>query len=191
MRRAFVVCSLLLALVACGDQAATTNAPTVAPAGPPIAATQQARTAPEDGYIVSVPKIGMSSTLIPLGLNPDQTIQVPPLDQVQQAGYYEKGPKPGDKGPSVILCHVNGGGKPGCGARFPELANGDKIELSTPDGGATFIVYDKLTVAKSDFPTAKVYSDTPGPELRLITCGPGEVVGRDYVRQTIVFARKL
>ncbi len=191
MRRAFVVCSLLIALAACSGQTATTNAPVATPAGPPIAATQQARTAPEDGYVISVPKIEMSSTLIPLGLNPDKTIQVPPLDQVEQAGYYDKGPKPGDKGPAVILCHVNGGGKPGCGARFADLANGDKIELSTPDGGATFEVYDKVTVDKASFPTSRVYSDTPDAELRLITCGPGAVVSRDYVNQTIVFARKV
>lgn len=189
MKRAFVALILLAALVACGDTAATTDAP--APAGPPIAATQQARTTPVDGYAVAVPKIGMQSTLIPLGLNPDRTIQVPPLDNVAQAGYYDGGPKPGDKGPAVILCHVNGGGKPGCGARFADLVEGDKIEVSTPADGATFVVYKRQTVDKRKFPTASVYSDTPGPELRLITCGPGEVVGRDYVLQTIVYARKV
>jgi sortase (surface protein transpeptidase) len=188
VRAAFVAVALLLGLLtACSAPVATTNAP--APAGPPIAATQQARTAPEDGYAVSVPKIGMTSSLIPLGLNADKTIQVPPLDQVEQAGYYAQGPKPGQPGPAVILCHVNGGGKPGCGARFAELNEGDKIEISTPTQGFTFTVYKRQTVTKSNFPTSAVYSDTPGPELRLITCGPGAVVGHDYVDQTIVYAK--
>lgn len=187
MKGAFVVGVLLTVLTACGTPTATTDAP--APAGPPIAATQQARTAPANGYVVAVPKIGMSSSLIPLGLNADKTIQVPPLDHVEQAGLYDLGPKPGQPGPAVILCHVNGGGKPGCGARFAELNEGDKIEMSTPDKGFTFTVYKRLTVPKADFPTAQVYSDTPGPELRLITCGPGDVVGHDYVQQTVVFAK--
>lgn len=186
MRKALVVGALALALAGCaGSPAATTSTP------PPLAEGQQAHTAPLASYGISIPKIGMSSSLIPLRLNPDGTIQVPPLDHVEQAGVYANGPKPGQPGPAVILCHVNGGGKPGCGAHFAQLAVGDRINVDTPSGAVAFQVTDAQTVSKADFPTAKVYSDTAAPELRLITCGPGAIVGRDYVNQTVIWAKKV
>ena len=41
-----------------------------------------------------------------LGLNADQTIQVPPVEQPMQAGWYDKAPTPGEIGPAVILGHT-------------------------------------------------------------------------------------
>ena len=45
------------------------------------------------------------------------------------------------------------------------------------------------TVPKSEFPTAAVYSDTKGPELRLITCGGTlDRSAHNYLGQTVVYA---
>ena len=44
-------------------------------------------------------------------------------------------------------------------------------------------------VAKERFPTDAVYGDTPGPELRLITCGGTyDRTGRSYLDNIIVYA---
>jgi sortase (surface protein transpeptidase) len=72
----------------------------------------------------------------------------------------------------VILGHVNGNGKPGIFGRLHELKAGDEIQIRRTDGGtAKFTVRKVDEVPKAQFPTDTVYGDTPGPELRLITCG--------------------
>jgi hypothetical protein len=43
------------------------------------------------------------------------------------------------------------------------------------------------TTPKTRFPAARVFSDTGGAELRLISCG-GELNGRSYTDNIIVYA---
>ncbi|MEJ2862561.1 class F sortase [Actinomycetospora flava] len=139
---------------------------------------------------MSIAKIAASSTLVPLGLNPDKTVEVPPVSRPEQAGVYINGPTPGDPGPAVVLGHVNGAGRPGVFARLAELRPGDEVDVTRLDGRtATFRVYRTDTVNKDDFPTSAVYSDTPGAELRLITCG-GDLdrAANSYLSNVLVYA---
>jgi hypothetical protein len=116
--------------------------------------------------------INASSTLVPLGLNPDQTITVPPVDQPLQASWYRLGPTPGAAGPAVILGHINGNGQDGIFARLHELKPGDQVKVARADGKtAVFTITKMEQVPKAGFPTQAVYGDTAGAELRLITCG--------------------
>ncbi len=140
---------------------------------------------------VSLPKIGAKSSLIPLGLNADRTIQVPPVSQPMQAGWYDKAPAPGETGPAVILGHVDGDHKPGIFYRLKEMAAGDDILVTRKDGKTLKFVVSKVAkVSKKDFPTDEVYGDTEGPELRVITCG-GEFdrSAHSYKDNIIVFAK--
>src|SRR5689334_12671585 len=103
---------------------------------------------------VSIPKIGVRSTLVGLGLNDDETVQVPPVETPMQAGWFTGGPKPGEPGPAVILGHVNGGGHPGVFLKLHELAAGDEVDVTRTDGGtARFTVRRVVTVPKAQFPT--------------------------------------
>ncbi|GAB3888680.1 hypothetical protein GCM10029964_056770 [Kibdelosporangium lantanae] len=137
-----------------------------------------------------IPRIGASSGLIPLGLNPDQTIQVPPVSTPMQAGWYANGPTPGEVGPAVILGHVDGNHQKGVFYRLHELAEGDEVFVTRADGGElTFVVTKVDQVAKDMFPTETVYGDTEAPELRLITCGGAfDRVAHRYLDNIIVYA---
>ncbi|RSM74588.1 class F sortase [Kibdelosporangium aridum] len=139
---------------------------------------------------ISIPKIGARSSLVPLGLNPDQTIQVPPVDQPMQAGWYDKAPTPGQIGPAIILGHVDGNKKPGIFFRLKEMAVGDEVSVSRQDGTtALFKVTHVEQIAKKEFPTDKVYGDTEGAELRLITCGGTfDHAAHSYKDNIIVYA---
>ncbi|GAB3430581.1 class F sortase [Actinophytocola sediminis] len=138
-----------------------------------------AQSAPASGTLdasrplwIDVPGIGAHSSLVPLGLNDDQTVEVPPVDQPMQAGWYEHSPTPGQLGPSVVLGHVNGGGKDGIFARLHELEPGAEIKIGREDGQvARFVVERTEQVPKSGFPADEVYGNTTEPQLRLITCG--------------------
>jgi sortase (surface protein transpeptidase) len=139
---------------------------------------------------VSIPAIDATSSLVELGLNDDQTVQVPPVEQPLQAGWFTGAPKPGEPGPAIVLGHVNGGGQAGIFHRLHELAAGDEVLIRRADGtSARFVVSRVDRVPKDDFPTEQVYGNTPGPELRLITCGGAfDQEERSYVDNVIVYA---
>jgi sortase (surface protein transpeptidase) len=183
-----VVAVLATALLAgCGT---STGGPQPA-TGPPEQAAQQPDA--EQPAEVGIPKLGVRSSLVELGLNEDQTVQVPPVDTPMQAGWFSGGPKPGEPGPAVILGHVNGGGHPGVFLRLHELTAGDQIEVTRTDGDTVrFSVRRTVIVPKNQFPTDDVYGDTAGPELRLITCGGSfDKAAHSYRDQVIVYATKV
>lgn len=117
---------------------------------------------------VRIPSIGVAASLVPLGLNPDRTLQVPSFDE---AGWYTGGSRPGEPGPAVIAAHVDSTSGPSVFYRLRDLAPGDLIEVDYSDATATFTVTRSASYPKSNFPTAQVYGHTDTPELRLVTCG--------------------
>ncbi|WP_410639431.1 class F sortase [Amycolatopsis sp. lyj-346] len=140
---------------------------------------------------IDVPKIGAHSSLIPLGLNPDNTVEVPPVTTPLQAGWYTYAPTPGETGPAVVLGHVDGNHQKGIFFRLKELAAGDRVSIARKDGTtAVFEVTKVHQVPKKDFEGEGVYDDTAGPELRLITCGGVfDRSARNYVDNIVVYAR--
>ncbi|MFD1148143.1 class F sortase [Saccharothrix hoggarensis] len=162
---------------------------TTAPAEPtsPAATVGVARSAPTE---VRVPRIDARSSLVPLGLNPDRTVEVPPIEQPMQAGWYSHAPTPGEVGPAVILGHVDGNNQPGIFHRLREVVVGDEVLVSREDGGTLrFVVRRVDQVPKDEFPTDAVYGDTAVPELRLITCGGSfDSAARSYRDNVIVYA---
>lgn len=139
---------------------------------------------------VSIPRIEATSSLVELGLNDDETVQVPPVDQPMQAGWYRFGVTPGENGPAVILGHVDGGGQPGIFHRLKDVQAGDEVLVRRGDGRtAVFTVSRTEQVPKSEFPTEAVYGQSDGPELRLVTCGGTfDKQKRSYVDNVIVYA---
>ncbi|MFI0462624.1 class F sortase [Saccharopolyspora sp. 5N102] len=139
---------------------------------------------------IEIPRIGARSSLVPLGLNPDRTIEVPSVHQPMQAGWYEYGPTPGETGPAVVLGHVNGDGQDGIFARLRELRPGDEILIGRQDGRVARFVVDRMAQPpKTGFPADEVYGNTAGPELRLITCGGSfDHSARSYRDNIIAFA---
>lgn len=168
------------------------------PAAAPVAAGsiaehQQSGGAVVPGYAVSVPKLGLADvSLVALGLNPDHTIQVPPLAQPGELGVYGKGPMPGQVGPAVILGHVDANGVDGAFKHLADLKVGDEVTSTSPGARTRFRVYRTQVIDKAEFPTAAVYSDATGPELRLITCGGAlDRSGHNYLSNVVVYARKV
>ncbi|WP_020422820.1 class F sortase [Amycolatopsis sp. ATCC 39116] len=180
----FLLAFTLLLLGGCATQPAPVQPVPVQPAPEPEVV------APVEPEALDVPRIGARSTLVPLGLNADETIEVPPVTQPMQAGWYRLGPSPGEPGPAVVLGHVDGGGRPGIFHRLKELVPGDEVVVSRKDGSTvTFAVTRVEQIDKDEFPTEAVYGDTAGPELRLITCGGSfDRAARSYRDNIIVYA---
>jgi hypothetical protein len=140
---------------------------------------------------LSIPAIGVRSTLFRLALQPDGSLQVP--SDASVAGWYALGPRPGDPGASVIAGHVDSTLGSAVFYRLGELAPGNLVHVALADGSdMRFRVYAVREFAKSAFPTSLVYGPTKDPELRLITCGGtfDDQIGH-YLDNVVVFARYL
>jgi Sortase domain len=150
--------------------------PTGAPAGTapaPAAAIRHLVLPASTPTRLSIPAIGVTSELRPLGLNPDRTVQVPPLGRDSYAGWYKYSPSPGQLGPSVILGHIDSARNgPGVFFKLGALRPRDTVTVTRADHTvAVFRVERVVEYAKAHFPTAEVYGNTDRAALRLITCG--------------------
>jgi hypothetical protein len=141
---------------------------------------------------LAIPAIGVSTALIPLGLNADGTIAVPPLGRTAPAGWYRYLATPGEIGPAVILGHVDSARDgPAVFFRLLDLRPGDTVAVSRADGRtAVFTVTRVEEYPKSSFPTESVYGPLDHPGLRLVTCGGTfDKLRRQYHGNVVAYAR--
>jgi Sortase domain len=213
LKRAVSLLPLVLLLAACGQPAAAGQAtaahaapvssarpappnmavsePTIRPAldvngppGPPAAVPSHG----SPPVRLRIPAIGVDSSLGRLGLNSDGSIEVPA--DFNQAGWYDKGPAPGEVGPAVVLGHLDSFTGPAVFARLASLKAGAEVLIIRQDGTQLRFVVERVASFSTDaFPTDQVYGVTAGPALRLITCGGNFNVGRGrYSANVVAFA---
>ncbi|WP_461188695.1 sortase domain-containing protein [Arthrobacter sp. Z4-13] len=144
-------------------------APVAAPPGqqlPPVMVAS-------DPVTLSIPSIGVRTDLLRLGLRENGSLEVPEdTGNGTPASWYNGSPTPGERGPSVMLGHVNAlGGNKGVFADLRKLTPGAEISVSRTDGSTAVFTVDRGALySKNEFPTLEVYGNTDGSELRLITC---------------------
>lgn len=137
---------------------------------------------------VSIPSLGVKSSVIDLGLQPDSTMEVP--QDATSTGWFTGSPTPGELGPSVMAAHVTWDQEPAVFFELGAMRTGQKIEVARKDGStAVFKVSDIGQYPKADFPTDDVYGEVDHAALRLITCG-GHFDGETghHVDNVIVYA---
>jgi hypothetical protein len=158
-----------------GPESSAAAAPSSAPAssnpgdlpGLTLGATPMTKSTP---VRITVPTIGVDSTLMNLGLLADGSLQVPPSGF--PAGWYTGAPTPGQLGPAIIVGHIDWGGHPGVFYRLRDVKPGAEINVTRADGSvAVFRVSSVQEFSKDAFPTKLVYGNTAYAGLRVITCG--------------------
>jgi hypothetical protein len=141
---------------------------------------------------ITVPRVGIDAQVISVGMARNGALGVPPFTDALKAGWYDKGPTPGENGPAVIDAHVDAVNLPTRRAAFFELGAvrpGDRVEVTRADGTvADFSVDSVEVVRKRDFPTAKVYGPLTYAGLRLITCGGTFNRHAGYLDNVVVYA---
>jgi hypothetical protein len=197
---------LAVLVLAAGLAAAGAGAAGLATARPPAGAPHRAvaALAPPAGPIaapprlhgpkvplpvgLTIPAIGVQTSLTELGLTADGALQVPASTAV--AGWYTGSARPGATGPAVIAGHIDSRVGPGIFFNLSLLQPGDKVYVRRADGTlAVFRVTDVSSYAKDQFPTLTVYGPTPDAELRLITCGGTfDYATGSYLSNTVVYA---
>jgi Sortase domain len=190
------------------DRAGQAGATTPGPAGPRLGADLPATPPQAPGFEVSglpgqltppgpaspplrltIPSIGVTTRLLRLGLEADRSMQVP-VD-FDRAGWFAKGPTPGQVGPAVIAGHVDSRTGPAVFYRLRELRAGDTVQVERADGTRLrFVVEDARRYPKTSFPTAAVFGPAPWAALRLVTCGGDfDRSAGSYRDNLVVFAR--
>jgi LPXTG-site transpeptidase (sortase) family protein len=159
-----------------------------APTGPIAAVPQRQSAEVSRPVTLTIPSIGVQTSLVDLGLTAACALQVPASTAV--AGWYTGSPRPGAVGSAVIAGHVDSRSGPGVFFRLSSLHPGDRVYVRRAD--ATLAVFRVTAVrqyAKDNFPTAAVYGPTPDSELRLITCGGTfDPQQRSYLSNTVVYS---
>ena len=140
----------------------TKNSPTLA-----VVAPLTVRSTPMELHI---PAIGLTQPLAILGVNANGTVQVP--TNIQQPGWYQFGPTPGEVGSAVILGHVDSYRGPAVFFKLRDVVPGDLIGVTLADGGtAQFRVTSVAMYLKTQFPAQMVYTSQGTSSLNLVTCG--------------------
>ena len=136
---------------------------------------------------IMIDSIGVDAPVVDLQRADDQTLEVPGWDD---AGWWDRGPEPGERGPAVIAGHVDSKAGPAVFYRLRDVQPGDPIRVLLDDGRTvTYLVDRTERFAKDAFPSLDVYGLTDGAELRLITCdGDFDRSVGHYEDNLVVFA---
>jgi LPXTG-site transpeptidase (sortase) family protein len=150
----------------------------------PAVVRPAARSAP---VALSIPSIGLRVPVAEVGLNSNDTIQVP--GDFQVPGWYRLGPSPGQRGSAVILGHVDSYRGPAVFYKLRTLRPGDHVDVTLADRVVThFEVRQVAMYPKTDFPTVLVYGPHGYSGLQLINCGGAfDEQTRRYLSNVVVY----
>lgn len=149
----------------------TTTTTTVAPSTTaPTTTTTAPPPMPEEPVGLSIPSIGVQSEVIPVGLEPNGEMEVPPASQ---AGWYLYGPRAGEAdGTAVIAAHVDFGGERGVFFELRRLEVGSEVTVTDRAGAShRYRVTERFQVDKDELPIEQLFVADGPPGLVLITCG--------------------
>ncbi|MFC3346116.1 class F sortase [Streptomyces echinoruber] len=138
---------------------------------------------------IRIPAIRVDAPLTGLGLTRGGSLEAPPPERKNLAGWYEAGTTPGERGTAIVAGHVDNADGPAVFYALGALKRGDAVEVTRRDGGTAVFTVDAVEVYDArHFPDAKVYGAAPRPELRVITCGGGYSRATGYRGNVVVFA---
>ncbi|WP_308163358.1 class F sortase [Nocardia alni] len=180
----------LIAILVTGCGSSTSTSSTAAASSK--AATTAAQTAPpisrSTPVSFKISSINATGSLIALGLNTDGSVQVPA--NYQQAGWYQKGPAPGEQGSAVILGHVDSYKGVGVFFYLKNVKPGNMIDVTRADGKtAHFKVTDVRMYNKTQFPDQLVFGPRGGATLQVVTCGGQfDQTTKNYLSNVVVYS---
>ncbi|MEU2544486.1 class F sortase [Streptomyces roseolus] len=165
-------------LVQNGSQDVTPPVPSAAQAfaaGPSVHTDAAADPLPSSPPVrLRIPETDVDAPMTRLGLAANGSLEVPPAEDRNLAGWYGDGVTPGAKGTAIVAGHVDNAGGPAVFYTLGALKKGHRIEIDREDGKTAVFTVDAVEVYANDaFPDEKVYGATDRAELRVITCGGG------------------
>ncbi len=134
---------------------------------------------------VTIPALGIdTATVVPVGVEPDGVMEVPPADQL---GWYRHGVTPGEMGSAVVAGHVIDPSGPGVFRYLADLELGDEVTVTDAEGVVRrFVVTEVELHDKAAVPFDEVFARSGEPQLVLVTCGGDWDADRRSYRANVV-----
>ncbi|MFI5897905.1 sortase domain-bontaining protein [Actinoplanes sp. NPDC051513] len=134
---------------------------------------------------LQIPAIELRTAVVPIGLRPDRTLDLPAPGEDAPAAWYRGSPTPGENGSSVIAGRVDSAEHgPAVFHRLRLLRPGDEIQVRRADGSEVrFVVIGVGLHPKKAFPNERVFGPRDYPVLTLVTSGGA------HPANVVVFAR--
>src|SRR6266480_3445478 len=135
--------------------------PTASPVPPPLPFVR-----------LLIPSIGVNASIESVGVRPDGTMETPAQRPWNDVGWYNSGPRPGERGSAVIAGHLDRpGGNPAVFWRLRDLHTGDSVLVIDASGKALrFQVTRIIFFQPQDAPVQDVWAIRLGAFLNLTTC---------------------
>lgn len=138
---------------------------------------------------IAIPRLGITDEVVPVGIATDGSMDVPGVDE---SGWFDLGPRPGQPGDSLIAGHVDWNGRRGALGAITQLKAGDLVTVTDAAGTVrTFAVYAVLEIPKTQYLARTVpllFSERTTADLSLVTCS-GVPKAHEYPNNTIAEAR--
>lgn len=141
---------------------------------------------------IKIPKLNINTNLADVGLTLQGAVDAPKTPTI--AAWFNLGPRPGEKGSSVIVGHY--GWKNGVPAVFDnlhKLQKGDKIYIQDENMvTSTFVVTGSQSYLQKANTNKIFFSSDGKSHLNLITCGGvWSKVDKSYSKRIVVFTDKV
>lgn len=135
---------------------------------------------------IAIPAAGVDTSVEPVRAR-GGAIEVPDLGN---AGWYDGGPRPGERGRAVVIGHLDARRGPGLFARVPRLPPGTLVAVTDRRGEVhRFNVIGGAQVRKDRFPAKYLFGASDAPVLVLITCGGPFRPGSGYRDNVLLYAQ--
>lgn len=139
--------------------------------------------------ILSIPKLGLQASIELVGIDSQGRMDVP--SSFYTVGWYKYGPRPGEKGNSVIDGHYDT--YTGDAAVFYnlDLLNRNDVINITDQNGKTYVfkITQVYTYQFDDVRLEKIFGKTQKRMLNLITCaGYFDHVSNNYSHRVVIFS---
>ena len=121
---------------------------------------------------IDIPKTGTHASVVPLGEDPDGTMQAP--DDPDAVGWYQPGSRIGTPGNALLDGHVDWGGRLRVFGLLRTLQPGDAVALTDDSGNVRTYAVSWIKLYEADTaPLDEIFvpSDPSAEEITLITCG--------------------
>ncbi|ACT04780.1 peptidase C60 sortase A and B [Paenibacillus sp. JDR-2] len=134
-----------------------------------------------------IPSVGIKAPVEPVGLLDNGQLDVPASSDI--AGLFIDGVLPGEEGNAIIAGHVDNYTGPAIFYPLKKLKQGDPVVLS--DSSGKYLVYSVDAVesySTAEAPLDKIFGDTNGKRLNMITCtGKYNRLKKEHEKRLVVY----
>ncbi|MBA2677426.1 MAG: class F sortase [Ktedonobacteraceae bacterium] len=186
----YVALLLLLMLSSCGQPLAKTSVPIPSPAAqitPPATVFPSANTAVNPVRLL-IPAIKVNAPIEGVGITASGDLAVPKRNPWEGTGWYQDGPRPGERGSAVIDGHLDRPrNAPAVFWRLRDLRVGNDVFVIDALGRRYhFRVTGVVLYLPQDAPLEQIFGNESGSFLNLITCAGEWLVSQNQTKYRLV-----